>query len=103
MPQAGAENEPPGAAEQIGRPEGGTSGAPIPSPSHPEPKPPELPNPNPGEPDPIPKKLLILPAHPATHNVKGHAAKTAAKAEEQEMPGPTSVPAVTPHVAPPPI
>src|SRR5205814_3501634 len=68
-----AETEAAGASEQIGRPESGTTGAPIPSPSRPEPKPPELPNPNPGEPDPIPKKLMILlvlpalkTAHPAT-------------------------------------
>lgn len=53
--QPGAEPTPEG-TEKIGRPESGTSGVPIPTPSRPEPKPPELPNPNPGEPDPIPKK-----------------------------------------------
>jgi WD40 repeat protein len=62
MPQEGAEGEPAGATEQIGRPEGGTSGAPIPTPPTDEPKPPELPDPNPGEPDPIPKKMVIVAA-----------------------------------------
>src|SRR5947207_10527384 len=82
MPQT-PESEAAGATEQIGRPEGGTSGAPIPSPSRPEPKPPELPNPNPGEPEPIPKqsdavkKLMIMvettrPHHHSTSKKSSH-------------------------------
>jgi hypothetical protein len=102
MPQAG-EGEEGGATEQIGRPEGGTSGAPIPTPPPSEPKPPELPDPNPGEPDPIPKKLVIVAA-PAT---KKHAkdAKSQAKENggaEERMPSPTSAPSAEPTVSAPP-
>lgn len=124
MPQA-SETEPAGAAEQIGRPEGGAGGAPIPSPSRPEPKPPELPNPNPGEPDPIPKKLLILPS--AAHfNLKSeisdlklktltlpvllaaapstHRGTTRKHGESDEaMPNPTTGPSAPSRVSPPPI
>ena len=102
MPQEG-EGEPAGATEQIGRPEGGTSGAPIPTPPTGEPKPPEIPDPNPGEPDPIPKKLMIMAA-PTT----GAHATTKKKSDgdggkhDERLPtsGPTPVsPTVT---APPP-
>jgi outer membrane protein assembly factor BamB len=85
MPQT-AEGEPAGATEQIGRPESGTSGAPIPTPPAGEPKPPELPDPNPGEPDPIPKKLVIVPA----------SNKSASRSAV-----PTTMPSATKHVAPP--
>ncbi len=43
----------PGAAEKLGRPEGGDSAVPLPSKKPAEPKPPVLPRPN--EPDPIPR------------------------------------------------
>src|SRR5687767_14443850 len=78
-PQEGADGEPAGATEQIGRPEGGTSGAPIPTPSPSEPKPPELPDPNPGEPDPIPKKMMIMAAPSTGSATKG--AKPQAKSD----------------------
>ena len=92
MPTEG-EGETTGATEQIGRPEGETSGAPIPSPDHPQPEPPKPPDPNPGEPDPIPKKLVIIPAKPSTKDAKH-------RAEEQDgdMPGPATSPAGGPRV-----
>ena len=109
MPQPG-EGEPAGATEQIGRPEGSMSGAPIPSPSQPEPEPPKLPDPTPGEPDPIPKKLVIIPAKPsASATKKASESKTKKKSpggssgdEGQSMPGPTSAPTVSPRTTPPP-
>src|SRR5205085_10790665 len=45
----------PGVAEKAGRPEGGTTGVPIPSEKPKEPKPPQVPDPNPGQPEPIPR------------------------------------------------
>ena len=45
----------PGAAEQVGRPEGGTPGAPLPSERPNDPEPPKVPDPTPGQPEPIPK------------------------------------------------
>ncbi|MEA2708409.1 MAG: hypothetical protein QOF78_1010 [Phycisphaerales bacterium] len=111
MPQAGEDGEPASATEQIGRPEGGTSGAPIPTPPHAEPKPPEVPDPNPGEPDPIPKKLVVFAA-PATgsattkkknRDAKAQAADDGDKAGERlPTSGPTSVsPTVTAPPTPP--
>jgi hypothetical protein len=50
-----AEN--PAASQPHGRPEGGETGVPIPSPNPKQPAPPSLPNPNPGEPHPIPKHV----------------------------------------------
>ncbi|MEO6435355.1 MAG: hypothetical protein ABIP55_06285 [Tepidisphaeraceae bacterium] len=114
-----AEGEPAGATEQIGRPEGGTSGgAPIPSPPKEEPKPPELPDPNPGEPAPIPKKLMILAA-PATKKSSGKPSTGVGTAKRQadygaevgvndgksdeRMPTPTTEEAAPPTVAPPPV
>jgi hypothetical protein len=44
-------------AEQVGRPEGGGTGLPIPSERPHEPEPPKVPDPTPGQPDPIPKKV----------------------------------------------
>jgi hypothetical protein len=44
-----------GAAEQVGRPEGGTPGAPLPSERPNDPEPPKVPDPTPGQPEPIPK------------------------------------------------
>jgi hypothetical protein len=93
MPQEG-EGEPAGATEQVGRPEAGTSGAPIPTPTPSEPEPPKPPDPNPGEPDPIPKKLVIIAA-PSTSS----ATKKSKGAQERL---PTSVPSVAPTVAHPP-
>ncbi len=108
MPQPG-EGEPAGATEQIGRPEGSMSGAPIPSPSQPEPEPPKLPDPTPGEPDPIPKKLLIIPAKPLPSATKKTDASKKKKSPGggdeggQSVPGsPTTTPTVSPRTTPPP-
>ena len=50
-----AEN--PNVSQPHGRPEGGETGVPIPSPNPRHPEPPKIPNPNPGEPNPIPKHV----------------------------------------------
>jgi hypothetical protein len=47
-----------GAADQVGRPEGGTTGVEIPSETPENPEPPALPDPNPGQPDPIPQSAI---------------------------------------------
>jgi outer membrane protein assembly factor BamB len=44
------------ASEQTGRPEGSTTGVPLPSERPKPPEPPKLPDPTPGQPDPIPKE-----------------------------------------------
>jgi hypothetical protein len=49
-----------GAKDKSGRPEGGSTGVPIPSNPPKNPTPPAIPNPNPGQPDPLPK-LDVLP------------------------------------------
>ena len=51
----------PAGAEQVGRPEGGGAGLPIPSERPQDPQPPKVPDPTPGQPDPIPK-AVIFPA-----------------------------------------
>ncbi|HYO07810.1 MAG TPA: PQQ-binding-like beta-propeller repeat protein [Tepidisphaeraceae bacterium] len=111
-PQAGA-GEPGGATDQVGRPEGSGSGAPIPSPS--EGDPPKLPDPNPSEPDPIPKKspadganplppkkLVIIPATTKKTAAKKRGEGDADDAEPQKLPAATSGPTVSPTVSAPP-
>jgi outer membrane protein assembly factor BamB len=99
VPQAGS-TEPAGTSEQIGRPQSESNANPIPAPEHPAPPtPPELPKPNPGEPDPIPKKLMILPARPATTNSRRRQADSGSDADNSAA---TSQPSVTPSVNPPP-
>ena len=53
--------QPAGASEQVGRPEGGGTGIPIPSERPNDPKPPTVPDPTPGQPEPIPKVEVQVP------------------------------------------
>jgi hypothetical protein len=85
-----ANEEAPGAAEKVGRPESDTGGVPIPSKPPENPEPPKVPPPNPGEPPAIPKT-----AKPEKLITEGATSKSA-----QDGPGEPGEPAQPPNGQP---